>query len=197
MSMADSLITRPSLLVRIRAAHDADAWRQFVQLYAPLVYGFARKSGLQDADAADLVQDVLHQVASAAGRLDYDPRKGSFRSWLFQVIRNRMHKFLDARQPHQLGSGDTGVQRLLEQHPADDAGSEWDTEYDQRLFAWAVRQVQPEFEESSWQAFWQTAYEGRPPAETAAALGISVGAVYIAKSRIVARLTYKIQQLQA
>lgn len=194
--MGDSLLTRPSLLIRIRAAHDADAWRQFVQLYAPLVYGFARKRGLQDADAADLVQDVLQQVASAAERFDYDPKKGSFRSWLFQVIRNRFHKRMGGRRPHQQGSGDSGVQEFFEQQPAEEASSDWDHEYDQRLFAWAVEQVRPEFAESSWQAFWQTAYEGRPPAEAAAALGISVGAVYIAKSRIVARLTLKIQQLQ-
>jgi RNA polymerase sigma factor (sigma-70 family) len=194
--MGDSLITRPSLLIRIRAGHDAEAWRQFVELYAPLVYGFARKRGLQDADAADLVQDVLQQVASAARRFDYDPIKGSFRSWLFQVIRNRFNKFVNARRLQQQGSGGAGLQDFLEQQPADEAVSDWDDEYDQRLFAWAVEQVRPEFEESSWQAFWMTAYEGKVPADAASALGISVGAVYIAKSRIVARLTVKIQQLQ-
>ena len=60
--------TRASLLVRLRDSGDADAWRQFVRIYAPVVYGYARKRGLQDADAADLTQEVLHAVTTAAGR---------------------------------------------------------------------------------------------------------------------------------
>ncbi|MGR5411090.1 RNA polymerase sigma factor, partial [Vibrio sp. PNB22_8_2] len=75
--------TRPSLLVRIRDGGDAEGWRLFVDLYGPLVYGFARRQGLQDADAADLTQDVFQSVAGAVRRLDYDPRKGSFRGWLY------------------------------------------------------------------------------------------------------------------
>src|SRR5438552_1369435 len=85
--MPESPQTRASLLVRLRDGHDREAWRQFVDLYAPLVYGFARRRGLQDADAADLMQDVLRAVSGAAGRLDYDPAKGTFRSWLFTVTR--------------------------------------------------------------------------------------------------------------
>src|SRR6516225_4147415 len=87
--MADSPNTRPSLLVRIRNAEDSQAWSQFVALYAPLVYGYARKRGMQDADAADLMQDVLRAVAGAAGRLEYDPLRGSFRGWLFTIVRNK------------------------------------------------------------------------------------------------------------
>src|SRR5438309_8393167 len=91
--MDDSATTRPSLLVRIRDAGDGEAWTQFVEIYAPLVYGFARKHRLQDADAADLTQDVLRAVAGAVGRLDYDPQRGSFRSWLFTVVRNKLRNF--------------------------------------------------------------------------------------------------------
>ena len=74
--MADIPPTRPSLLLRLRDPRDEAAWRQFVDLYAPLVYGYARKQGLQDADAADLSQEVLCAVAGAVGRLEYDPRAG-------------------------------------------------------------------------------------------------------------------------
>jgi RNA polymerase sigma-70 factor (ECF subfamily) len=87
--MADSPTTRPSLLVRIRDPQDSQAWTQFVEVYAPLVYGFARKHGLQDADAADVTQDVLRAVAGAAGRLEYDPQRGSFRGWLLTIVRNK------------------------------------------------------------------------------------------------------------
>ena len=81
-------ITRPSLLVRIRDTGDAEAWHQFVELYAPVIHGFYRKRGLQDADAADLTQAVLQTVSMEAVRLEYDPARGSFRSWLFTIAHN-------------------------------------------------------------------------------------------------------------
>ena len=84
--MEDSPVTRASLLLRIRDGQDKEAWRQFVEIYAPLIYGFARKRGLQDADAADLMQDVLRSIASAVGRLDYDPRRGSFRRQVRAIV---------------------------------------------------------------------------------------------------------------
>src|SRR6516162_4441795 len=90
--------TRPSLLVRIRDAADRDAWVQFVEVYAPLVYKFVRRRGLQDADAADLTQDVLRAVAGARQRLRYDPDRGTFRSWLFTVARNKLATFLARQQ---------------------------------------------------------------------------------------------------
>ena len=108
--MLDAPPTRASLLVRIRYGRDQEAWRQFVQVYAPVVYGFARKRGLQDADAADVMQDVLRSVAGAAGRLKYDPARGSFRGWLYTVARNKIFNFLEAAR-HKLGRG-TGFRRL-------------------------------------------------------------------------------------
>src|SRR5262245_19099772 len=96
--MDRSPVTRASLLVRIRDGGDAAAWREFVQAYGGMIYGFARGRGLQDADAADLMQDVLRSVAAAAGRLDYDSRKGSFRAWLYKVTRNKLYTFLDGRR---------------------------------------------------------------------------------------------------
>lgn len=190
--MADSLITRPSLLVRIRDGQDREAWCEFVRLYAPLVYGFARKRGVGDADAADLVQDVLQQVATSARRFDYDRARGTFRSWLFKVTRNRLNTFRHADREYNRGSGDSAVQALLERQPADNGDADlWDREYKRRLLNVAAQQVRQEFEDASWQAFWQTTYDGKTPQQAAQALKISVGAVYIARSRITARLTTK------
>src|SRR6059058_5084471 len=130
--MAEAPTTRLSLLLRICDAKDSQAWTQFVDLYAPLVYGFARKHGQQDADAADLTQDVLRAVAGAVGRLDYDPRRGSFRGWLFTVVRNDLRTFLARRRPQDRGRGDAGDQALLEQQSALDVGQAelWDQEYE-------------------------------------------------------------------
>jgi RNA polymerase sigma-70 factor (ECF subfamily) len=192
--MADSPITRPSLLLRLRDSRDQAAWSQFVEVYAPLVYGFGRKHGLQDADAADLTQEVLRSVTGAAGRLEYDPQRGSFRGWLFTIVRNKLRNFLASPQRRWQGTGDTDSHRLLQSLP--DQEQEWDQEYEQRLFAWAVEQVRGGFEPATWQAFWQTAVEGRSAREAAEALGMSVGAVYVARSRVLARLREHVQQLQ-
>jgi RNA polymerase sigma-70 factor (ECF subfamily) len=195
--MEQTPVTRASLLVRIRDAKDHRAWQEFVGAYAPLVYGFARRRGLQDADAADLMQEVLRSVAGAAPRLDYDPKRGTFRSWLFTVTRNKVYTFLDGQRRRERGSGDSGVQERLEELPAADAeASEWDREYDRRLFAWAADEVRGEFQDATWQAFWGTAVDGQTPKQVAASLGLSVGAVYVAKSRVLARLRERVQELQ-
>src|SRR5437667_2200130 len=176
---AEAPLTRPSLLARIRDLGDQQAWARFVETYAPLVYGFARKHGLQEADASDLTQDVLRAVAASAQRLEYDPQRGSFRGWLYTVTCSKFSDFVQARNRHCQGSGDTAVLAVLNEQPARER-DQWEEEYQQHLFAWAVERVRGEFEEATWQAFWQTAIEDQSPKDAAGALGISVGAVYIA-----------------
>jgi RNA polymerase sigma-70 factor (ECF subfamily) len=197
--MLDAPLTRASLLVRIRDGRDQEAWRQFVQVYAPVVYGFARKRGLQDADAADVMQDVLRSVAGAAARLNYDPARGSFRGWLYTVARNKIFNFLEANR-HKLGrgSGDSGAHERLEDlaGPEWDLAESWDVEYERNLAALAMDRVRGEVKPATWRAFWQTAVEGHSARETGAALGMSDGAVYVARSRVLARLREEVQRLQ-
>ena len=196
--MQESPATRASLLVRLRDGSDAAAWQEFVRLYAPVIYGFARKRGLQDADAADLMQEVLRSVSSAAGRLEYDPSRGTFRGWLFTVTRNKVLNFLESRNRRVLGSGDSRVQGRLEQHPESDGNlsAEWNADYQRNLAARAMERVKSEFQAATWDAFIQTAVDGRQPAEVSRRVGLSVGAVYVAKSRVIARLRQEIERLQ-
>jgi RNA polymerase sigma-70 factor (ECF subfamily) len=195
--MTDSPTTQVSLLVRIRDRSDMQAWSEFVDLYAPLVYALARRHGLQDADAADLTQDVLRTVVRVAPRFAYDPGRGSFRGWLFTVTRNQLRKWSQARARCVPASGAAEERRLLEEYPAPSGEKvAWDQEYRARLFAWAAEKVKPLCQPSTWQAFWQTAVEERDPQEVAAGLGISVGAVYIARSRVLARLREQIRQVE-
>jgi RNA polymerase sigma-70 factor (ECF subfamily) len=194
--MGESPATSPSLLVRIRDAADHQAWTQFVAVYGPLVYGFARRHGLQDADAADLTQDVLRNVARFARRLEYDPNKGSFRGWLFTVVRNELRSFLAGRARQAQGSGDTAVQGLLDAQPGADEERLWEQEHQTRLYHWAAEQVHGEVQEATWRAFQMTAVEGKSGQEAAAALGLSVAAVYLAKSRVMARLKEHIRRLE-
>ncbi len=194
--MNDSPATQPSLLVRLRDAADERAWSQFVDIYAPLIYEFARRRGLQDADAADLTQEVLATVAQSIRKFDYDPRRGSFRGWLFTIVANKFRTFRDRLYRQEQGSGDTTAQQLLQDVPAPADNQQWEREFQQRLFAWAAQEVQAAVEPATWQAFWQTAVLGVRPKDVARDLKLSVAAVYMAKSRVIARLKELIQQAQ-
>jgi len=195
--MPEAPQTRPSLLVRIRDAEDDEAWGQFVEIYAPLVYGFLRKHGLQDADAGDLTQETLRAVARAAGDLEYDPERGTFRAWLFTIVRNKLRNFLASPKRRERGAGDSDAQQRLAEIPDPEDGSAWwDQEYERRIFRWAAEQVRTEVQPKTWQAFWMTAVDGQPVKAVAKELGLTLASVYLAKSRVTARLKEHVQQLQ-
>jgi RNA polymerase sigma-70 factor (ECF subfamily) len=187
--------TRISLIVKLRDPRDEAAWREFVALYEPLVYRLARRKGLQDADASDLCQEVFRAVARAIDR--WDPGVCGFRQWLYRIARNLLVNFLTRPSHQRLGSGATSVQLLLESQAAPDpsAAAIFETEYRMRLFLWASDEVKEEFTPTTWKAFWQTAVEARASATVAAELGLSVGAVYIARSRVLARIKKRIEQM--
>ena len=196
--MPEAPATRQSLLLRLRDFQDHEAWTQFVEVYAPLIYAYVRKRGVQDADAADLTQACLRKVTDHVGNLDYDPKTDSFRGWLFTIVR---HKLLDfhARPRHLWqGSGDVQLHALIENQAERENGdtTEWEREYQRSLFAWAAEKVKPQVQPATWQAFWQTAVEGKPGEEVARKLGMSLGAVYIAKSRVIVRLREAIRAME-
>jgi RNA polymerase sigma-70 factor (ECF subfamily) len=187
--------TRISLIVKLRDPTDEAAWREFLALYEPLIYRLARRKGLQDADANDLCQEVFRAVAGAIVR--WDPGLCGFRQWLYRIARNLLVNFLTRPSHQRLGSGATSVQILLESQLAPDPSTTalFETEYRMRLFLWASDEVKEEFPSTTWEAFWQTAVEARASAAVAAELGLSVGAVYIARSRVLARIKKRIEQV--
>jgi len=196
--MSHSVVTQPSLLVRIRDRADNDAWARFVEIYGPLFYGFVRKRGLQDADAVDLVQDVLRSVAGAISRLEYDPARGKFRAWLFTIVKNRLRNTLKVQARRESGSGDSAVAEQIANEPApDDWQVQWEADHQRRLFGWASEQVQAEVEDRTWQAFRKTAVDGSSGKEVARELNMSVAAVYLAKSRVMARLKELVWEAEA
>jgi len=188
--------TRPSLVLRLRDPADGAAWAEFVELYEPLVHRLARSKGLQDADAHDLTQEVFTAVAAAVSRWDPDPAKGRFRAWLSRITRNLLVNFLAAHRRRPCGSGSTSIQELLEAQPAADPGAvaEFDAEFRRQVFHWAAERVRIEFSESTWLAFWKTGVENRAVASVAEELGMSAGAVYIARSRVLAQLRERVQE---
>ena len=187
--------TRCSLIVKLRDPADTTAWREFVAIYEPLIYRLARRKGLQDADAQDLCQEVFRSVAAAVER--WDPARGSFRGWLSRIARNLLINFVTRRRFQLRGSGATSVQDLLEAQPSADpsATALFEAEYRRQVFRWAADEVRGEFAPTTWQAFWQTAVDDRPPVEVATELRLSVGAVYVARSRVLARLKRRIELL--
>jgi len=189
--------TRASLLLRLRDPRDEAAWTKFVELYVPVIYGYARRQGLQDADAVDVTQDVLRAVAGSINRLAYDPVRGAFRSWLFTVVRRQLANWRRWKRNKPQGSGDPATHRILEEHPgAVTVATAWEAEWEQRLFARACAQARRTVTATTWQAFWRTAMENQAGKQVAADLGITVAAVYLARSRIVARLKQLVQLAQ-
>jgi RNA polymerase sigma factor (sigma-70 family) len=194
--MNEAPTTKPSLLIRLRDQGDERAWVEFTEIYGPLVYQLARRKGLQEADAQDLIQEVFRAVARAIERYDPDPARGSFRGWLSRIAGNLIINHLVAQRRHPRGTGDTDIQRLLEQQPdlLAEESALFETEYRKRLLAWAAERVRGSFSEAMWQAFWRTGVEGQPVKEVAEALGMSIGTVYQYKSRVVARIRREIDQ---
>jgi RNA polymerase sigma-70 factor (ECF subfamily) len=174
------------------------AWDEFVEIYEPLIHRLARHAGLQEADADDLAQEVFRAVASAIGRWDPDPERGSFRGWLFRIVRNLIINLLESRRRNPVGSGDERIEELLKQQPAPDASATllFDEEYRRQLFQWAIGRVRGEFGESTWQAFWRTAVLDERPRDVADSLGVSVGSVYVYRNRVTSRLRTAIKLVE-
>ena len=191
--MSESNPTRPSLLIALRDSRDERAWSEFVSLYTPLIYGHCLRRGLQDADAADVAQEVMKAVAGAIGRFEYDRERGSFRGWLLTVVRSKLNTFFLRRARIPETPGDTQLHQLAGANPELDGDVEWEVECQRRLFEWAVARVESEFQKNTWRAFWGTAVEHRPVTDVAAELRLSPGAVYIARSRVIARLREEIE----
>jgi RNA polymerase sigma-70 factor (ECF subfamily) len=181
--------TRQSLLVRL-SSNSNDAWSEFLEIYEQTIYTFARRRGLQDADAWDVTQEVLGAVEKRIETWEADPSKGTFRGWLYRVARNIAVDKISAQAKRASASGDSQVASLLAEVP--DEREEETTlfwmNYRRRLLHWAAEQVKPDFKNTSWQSFWMTAVDGKKPEDVAESLGVSIGSVYAAKFRIVARI---------
>ena len=191
--MSDPPLTQPTLLLKIRDAEDEAAWERFVKIYTPLVFSYCRKRGLQEADASDVAQEVMRTVAQAISRFDYNQAKGTFRGWLLTVTRNKLLKHFTKIQNLPMGSGRSTIQAKLEATPDAEETDHWNHDYQQRLFQWAASEVKSEFSDKTWSAFWRTAVENQPSQAVAESLEMSIGALYIAKSRVIARIRKQIE----
>ena len=175
--------TPATLLERLRRPGDSQAWAQFVQLYTPLLYRWARQIGLDATEAADRVQDVFVTLLKTLPEFRYDGRR-SFRAWLCTLARNR---FRDARRKHAPVPAGSFIDALVQ--PGSDPADEVDAvEYRQYLADRALQLAKREFAAETWQAFWGVVVDGRPAQDVATELGITPNAVYLARARVLRRL---------
>jgi RNA polymerase sigma-70 factor (ECF subfamily) len=183
--------TSASLLQRLRQPGQQDAWTRFVHLYTPLLQFWARRLGLQDTDAADLLQDVFATLVQKLPEFRYDPQN-SFRAWLRAVMLNRWRNRIRQRIPTAVEADDPALAGLA---VPDDADAFSEVEYRQHLVARALQLMQAEFAPRMWKACWEHVVAGRPAVEVAAELGIAPGTVYVAKARILSRLRQELEGL--
>jgi RNA polymerase sigma-70 factor (ECF subfamily) len=180
--------TAASLLQRLRAKESA-AWERLCQLYGPLVYRRCRSSGLQDTDAADVVQEVFRAVTVSLDRFHHEAPTDSFRGWLWGITRNKLHNHFRARAANPAGAGGSDAQQQLLQVPETPPESTVDgRKPDAVLVQRALALIQIEFEERTWRAFWRSAVDGQAAKDIAQELGMTSRAVRQAKYRVLRRL---------
>ena len=187
--------TRYSLIARLARREDMETWEDFVRTYEGAILRYCRSKGLQDADAAEVAQEVFLAVANKAEDWKPSGRSGSFRVWLFETARRNCLKSLRQRVRLQTGN-DSATLNQPDHRSAGEAAKHQDQDDWQRwAFYAAAAQVEREVQPQTWQAFWQTAVENREPQAVANELGISVGSVYTAKCRVMARIRKQIEEL--
>ncbi len=183
--------TPVSLLQRVRKRSDQEAWGRFVRLYTPLIFHWGRKCGLQAEDAADLTQEVFATLFQKLPEFTYD-QHGSFRSWLRTLTLNHWRDWYKRIKNRPLVNSSANLDELAGPDPSSLLE---ESEYRKYLLDQALQLIQPEFQPTTWQAFRLYGLEGRPVEEVAAALGISVSTVYVAKCRVLIRLKQELAGL--
>ena len=189
--------TSRSLLERARA-DDAAAWDRLVALYGPLVFHWCRRWDLQEQDVADIFQEVFHAVATHLAGFRKERPADTFRGWLRTITRNKVHDHFRRMGREPGGAGGTEAQARFADLPAPTSGedvAEDEDEVERGVFVQSLDLIRGEFEERTWQAFWRTAVDGRAPKDIADELGMSPGAVRVAKCRVLARLREELGDL--
>lgn len=174
-----------------------------VRLYGPLVYSWARRTGLQPQDAADATQDTFAAVASRIATFDPTRTRATFRGWLWTITRNKAADLVrDQREQPRPRGGSTNVAKLNALDESNDAiDYEPDKEPDdksshQEIIRRALAVMRTNFETTTWQAFWRTVVDGLSPDEVAAELSLSRWAVYKARSRVLHCLRTELDGLE-
>lgn len=185
-----------TLLTSVRQG-DEDAWQRLAAVYGPLVYGWARQAGVQENDAADVVQEVFVSVMRSIDRFRRDRPGDSFRAWLRTISRNRLTDYFRRLRSQPQGTGDTSATLQLHEVSETLFADEGESVRDEiaRIRFRALLALKGSFQDQVWQAFWQTVVLEKAPAEVAIELETSKWAVYKAKARVLKRLRQELAEL--
>ena len=201
----DDLPTRQSLLARLRNVGDSESWRTFFETYWRLIYNVARKSGLSDDQAQDVVQDTLIAVARRMPDFRYDRSKGSFKQWLLLICRRRiqdqLRRMYSARQFVQQNceEASAAVENMPDTTPLPDAqiDSDWEQQWRDNVFQMALTRVRQRANPKHYQAFECCVVQGKRASEAAAMLNLSPAEIYLAKHRISAAVKRAVKEVEA
>ena len=182
--------TPASLLEQMRGPDRGPAWVRFVRLYTPLLAHWSDRAGVPLADRADLIQEVFLVLVRVAPTFQYEPSR-SFRAWLHTVLVNKWKDHRRKKSALLLTMDENRAEIAIE----DPVPLMAEAEYRAVLAARAARLIESDFNRTTWQAFWKTAVEGCSPPAVAAELGLSLNAVYLARSRVLARLRQELAGL--
>ena len=174
---------------------DPNGWSRLVNTFGPIVYRWCRTSGVTEAEAPDVVQEVFAAVARGVPNFEREKAAGSFRSWLATITRNKVRDYFRQKSKVQQAEGGTQALQLLQQKAEEVESTICAESIESPLIKRTLEQVQAEFEESTWSAFWQTTIDGKAAAQVAEDLGISVDSVYQSKSRVLRRLRKRMAEL--
>ena len=195
--MADFPETRISLILRLAHPEDVSAWQEFVDIYAPVIYGLALRKGIQPADAEDLTQETLFGIARAISRFRPDASRARFRTWLTRIARNLIADYFAGRVKRPISH--TLSESWLRQaacHPeCADADGEFEAETRRSLFRFAAHRIRQRVSASTWQAFEATTVHQRPADEVARELDMSLGNLYVARCRVLKLLRADVARL--
>jgi len=186
--------TSATLLARLRQVPaDQAAWALFTERYGRKIYAWCRRWNLQESDAEDVTQIVLLKFAVKMRAFEYDPSK-SFRAWLKTVTRNAWNDFCSSRK-EKAGGGSQVVELLQTVEAREDLVQRMDNEFDRELLEEASDRVRRRVAPRTWQAFELTALQGKSGADVAAALGMNVATVFVARSKVQKMLHEELQRL--
>lgn len=189
--MPKSPSTNKSLLARLRKRNDAEPWSLFVDLYTPLVYRYARRRGLQDADASDVAQKVIARVYRVLHKFEYDPERGRFRDWLGTITNREVisHHRREARgRGAGAGRGDSVARRV----PSASEG-DWLEEFNRHVLVTALERIRERFDEATWKAFDLTWLKSVETEDAARQLGKTAAWIYKARFRVLRRLREEVE----
>lgn len=181
--------TSASLLQRLRTSPDESDWARLVDLYTPLIRGWMRRYSTSQQDADDVVQEVMAVVVRKLPQFERE-RTGSFRNWLRQITVNCLRDSWRAKKYRPSGTGGSDFQQVLDQlaDPQSQLSQLWNEEHDQHVLQSLLDQIRPSLPNETWQAFRRVSVDGESAELVAKELNITVNKVYIAKSRVMARL---------